>query len=93
MGGGSPRRASGTSRRPSPDRVFLRALFAFLALPRLGLTYTPIALGAVNFAVASALYWRYRNLVERPRRYQAAFWSVGIGLLALAALIRPIVMF
>ena len=68
-------------------------LFAFFALPHLGLTYTPLALGAVNFTVASALLWRYRELLERRRRVMAMFWVVGIGLVVLGVLIRPIVQF
>lgn len=68
-------------------------VFAFFALPYLGLTYTPIALGAVNFAVASLLFWRYRTWVGRPIRMQVGFWAVGATLVALAALIRPIVTF
>ena len=68
-------------------------LFAFLLLPRLGLTYTPVALGAVNFAVASALLWRYRSLLARRRRLIALFWICLAALVSLAFLIRPIVLF
>lgn len=68
-------------------------IFAFFALPYLGLTYTPIALGAVNFAVAGLLFWRYRSLVARPIPAQIGFWSVGLALVALACLIRPIITF
>lgn len=68
-------------------------LFAFFALPTLGLTYTPIVLGTVNFAVASALLLRFRTLTDAPGRLMAGFVAVGIGLAALAVMIRPIVMF
>jgi spermidine synthase len=68
-------------------------LFAFFALPKLGLTYTPIALGVVNFVVASVLLWQYRDLLHRRRRLTAAFWTTAAGLVALVALIRPIVLF
>ena len=37
-------------------------LFAFVALPFLGLTYTPIALGAINLVVAGVLFARYRRV-------------------------------
>ena len=37
-------------------------LFAFVALPKLGLAYTPIVLGAINFLVASALFFKFRDL-------------------------------
>ncbi|MCP4161900.1 MAG: polyamine aminopropyltransferase [Deltaproteobacteria bacterium] len=41
-------------------------LFAFVALPFLGLTYTPIVLGAVNFFVASLLILKfYKLLIKR----------------------------
>jgi predicted membrane-bound spermidine synthase len=39
-------------------------LFAFFALPYFGLTYTPIALGIINFLVASILFWRFRHLLH-----------------------------
>ena len=68
-------------------------LFAFVALPWLGLTYTPIALGAVNFAVAAVLLWRYRGLLARRAPLMTAFWSTAVGLVALAILIRPIILF
>ncbi len=68
-------------------------LFAFVALPKLGLTYTPLVLGAVNFCVASVLLWRYRALLRRPAFLIAGFWCVGIGLAALTVLIRPIMLF
>ena len=68
-------------------------LFAFFALPKLGLTYTPIALGGVNFAVASVLLWRYRGLLERRRRLMSAFWVTAAGLIGLGLFIRPIMLF
>ena len=39
--------------------------FAFFALPYLGLTYTPILLGAINFSVAALLLWRFSFLVDK----------------------------
>ena len=68
-------------------------LFAFFALPHLGLTYTPLALGAINFAVASVLLWRYRSLLTNPLRLMVAFWGLAIGLVVLGVWMRPIVMF
>jgi len=68
-------------------------LFAFFALPHLGLTYTPIALGAINFAVASAMLWRFRGLLENRKRLTAAFWLTATALIVLAVFIRPIVQF
>ena len=68
-------------------------LFAFFALPRLGLTYTPLALGVVNFGVASVLLWRYRGLLVSRGKLMAGFWAVAAGLVALGAGIRPVVLF
>ncbi len=68
-------------------------VFAFFALPKLGLTYTPIALATVNFAVASALLWRYRGLLARRRALIAAFWVTAAGLVTLGAYMKPIVRF
>ena len=68
-------------------------LFAFFLLPNLGLTYTPIALGAVNFVVASVLLWRYRDLLEKRKSLIAAFWGVAVGLIVLGVFIRPIILF
>ena len=68
-------------------------LFAFFALPKLGLTYTPIALGAINYVVASALYWRYRDLAAYKTRLHIAFWSAGAGILALSIFAKPILLF
>ena len=68
-------------------------LFAFFALPHLGLTYTPIALGAINFTVAAVLFFRFRGLLVHRARLTAAFVAVGVGLAALAVFIRPIVLF
>ncbi len=73
--------------------LFGGLLFAFFALPKLGLTYTPIVLGAVNFAVASALYWKYRDLTVHRGRLHLAFWTVGIGILLLSAFAKPIILF
>ena len=66
-------------------------LFAFFLLPELGLTYTPLALAAINFIVASVLLWQYRHLLARRWLLLTAFWTLGAGLLILGLYIRPIV--
>ncbi len=68
-------------------------LFAFVALPYLGLTYTPIILGAVNFAVALALFFHYRDALHRPRTLAAGFVGVFLLLVLLGLYAKPIVMF
>ncbi|MEE8399222.1 MAG: polyamine aminopropyltransferase [Desulfobacterales bacterium] len=57
--------------------------FAFFALPHLGLTYTPIALGAINFLVASLLMWRFFALLKRKILMPSLF---GLALCVLVAL-------
>lgn len=39
--------------------------FAFIGLPKLGLTYTPFVLGLVNFAVATALFVSLKEIHNR----------------------------
>ncbi|MEM6456608.1 MAG: polyamine aminopropyltransferase, partial [Acidobacteriota bacterium] len=67
-------------------------LFAFVALPHLGLTHTPIALGAINLAVAGGLYARFRGHTRRPRRLLAGFVGVVTLLAALVVYAEPLVM-
>ena len=67
--------------------------FAFVALPYLGLTYTPVALGAVNFGVASLFLWRFRSLFSAPRLLSGVWAAVGAGLVGLFVLAEPIVLF
>ena len=67
--------------------------FAFVALPYFGLTYTPVALGAVNFGVASLLLWRFRSLLHAPRLLSGLWAAVGAGLIGLFVLAEPILLF
>jgi spermidine synthase len=53
-------------------------LFAFVALPYLGLTYTPIVLGAINFIVASILLLKFKNLLVKKRILLISFISTLI---------------
>lgn len=66
-------------------------IFAFFALPYLGLTYTPIVLGAINFFVASILLWRFFHLLERKKILVSAFVTVLIFLGCFAFLAKPII--
>ncbi len=68
-------------------------LFAFVALPYLGLTYTPILLGSVNFLVAAALFFRHRRLLVHLRKLSVGFTLVPIFLAALLLLAKPIVLY
>ncbi len=66
-------------------------IFAFFALPHLGLTYTPIALGAVNFLVASVILWRFFHLLERKWLLVSAFGATLAILVTLGVLARPVI--
>lgn len=68
-------------------------LFAFFALPHLGLTYTPIALGIINFTVASILFWRFRHLVINRRALHISFWSIITFFVVFLFAVRPIILF
>ena len=68
-------------------------IFAFVALPHLGLTYTPIALGGINFLVACILFFLYRGELRRPRLLTAACAAVPATLLLLAAFAQPVTLF
>ncbi len=68
-------------------------LFAFVGLPLLGLTYTPIALGAINLVVAGALFARHRQAFAWRRVLTASFVGVALFLTALVWLAEPIVLF
>jgi spermidine synthase len=68
-------------------------LFAFIALPRLGLTYTPILLGAVNFVVAAVLFLKFRKLFKYHRTLTFGLFLIPALLGILAFLAKPIVLY
>ena len=68
-------------------------LFAFVALPFLGLTYTPIAVGALNLVVAGVLFARHRRVFAWCRVLSVSFAGVSVFLIALAVFAKPIVLF
>lgn len=67
--------------------------FAFFALPRLGLTYTPIALGSINFLVASLLMWRFFPLLKRKILLPSLFGLVLCALVALGVFAEKVQQF
>ena len=67
--------------------------FAFVALPYFGLTYTPVALGTLNFVVASLFVFRFRGLLHFPRLLSGSWAAVGAGLIGLFLLADPIVLY
>ena len=42
------------------------ALFAFVLLPFLGLTYTPVLIGILNLLVASLILWYFPAAIHSP---------------------------
>ncbi|MBT6345204.1 MAG: spermidine synthase, partial [Nitrospina sp.] len=69
------------------------ALFAFVLLPFLGLTYTPVLIGSLNLLVASLVLWQFPKRLHRPRilNIQFAILLVVAMLAFLAA--KPIVLY
>ena len=68
-------------------------LFAFVALPYLGLSYTPIALGAVNLAVSLLLFVRFGSSFRYRRALASGFFAVTSLLVGLTVFADDIVFF
>ena len=56
---------SGVMEKDYFGALFGGLFFAFFALPYLGLTYTPIALGSINFLVACLLLFRFFPIIKQ----------------------------
>lgn len=67
-------------------------VFAFFALPKLGLTYTPIVLGMINFFIASILLWKFQGLISYKSTLKYFFVAVAGFMLTLLFLIKPIML-
>jgi spermidine synthase len=69
--------------------------FAFVALPYIGLTYTPFILGGINFIVAVLLWYFLREKVEPNKFRFTRFYGVLVTFLLLlgATFAEPIVLF
>jgi len=68
-------------------------LFAFFALPYFGLTYTPIALGIINFLVASILFWKFKHLLHHKKAIQISFWSITAFFLVFIFAVKPVILY
>lgn len=68
-------------------------LFAFVALPYLGLTYTPLILGAINLLVAGALFWHNREAVVNRRSLTIAYLLMPLLLIFMAVQAEEIVLY
>ncbi len=73
--------------------LFGGLFFAFLALPYLGMTYTPIVLGSVNFLVAVLVSFQYRNLVQRKKLIHVCSLAAMIILVGLAFFAKPVILY
>ena len=67
--------------------------FAFFALPHLGLTYTPIILGTINFFVATWLLLFFFHLIGRKKTMVAACTLCCLSLGALGVFAKPIMLY
>ncbi|MCP4714625.1 MAG: polyamine aminopropyltransferase, partial [Deltaproteobacteria bacterium] len=67
--------------------------FAFIALPRLGLTYTPIVLGSINFLVAALVWFFFHGLIQKKKMIAFAFAGCLVFLLTLGLFAKPIMLF
>jgi spermidine synthase len=73
--------------------LFGGLFFSFVALPRLGLTYTPIILGTVNFLIALLLFRQFHGLTRYRRAISVAAIAVTLVLVGLFIFIKPIMLF
>lgn len=73
--------------------LFGGIFFAFLALPYLGMTYTPVVLGSVNLIVALLVSFQYRKLILRKGLVHASTIIAMAILVGLFFLSKPIILF
>jgi len=69
------------------------ALFGFFFLPVLGLTYTPMVLGGMNWLAGGLILFPFASLTKRPVLLKLAYFGIG-GLILLAAYFaKPIILY
>ncbi len=69
------------------------ALFAFVLLPFLGLTYTPILLGGINLLVAGLILWKFSNKLNWAKIIKSTFLALVIAVALAAVFAKPIILF
>ena len=69
------------------------ALFAFVLLPFLGLTYTPVLIGSFNLLVASLILWYFPDRLTRPRILNAQFIALFLVSVLAFAVAKPIILY
>ncbi len=69
--------------------------FAFIGIPYLGLTYTPFALGTLNFIVAFWLFYHLRKSIPKQQQSRLSLWFGIVGVIIITGLIfaQPIVQY
>lgn len=73
--------------------LFGGIFFAFLALPYLGMTYTPIILGSINFTVALLVLFNYWNLIEKKITVMASSAIVVVLISGLFIYAKPVILY
>ena len=69
------------------------ALFAFVLLPYLGLTYTPILLGGINLIVAGLILWKFSEKLKWAKIINSAFLALMVVIAGAAFFAKPIILF
>jgi spermidine synthase len=69
------------------------ALFAFVLLPFLGLTYTPVLIGSLNLLVASLILWYFPDRLMRPRILNIQFAALFLVSVLAFVVAKPIVLY
>jgi len=68
-------------------------IFAFIALPYMGLTYTPIILGCINFVVATLVLWRFMDLIHYKKFFVISWLICFSFFVFLSFAAKPIIQF
>jgi spermidine synthase len=69
------------------------ALFAFVLLPFLGLTYTPVLIGSLNLLVASLILWYFPDRLMRPRILNIQFAALFLVSVLAFVVAKPIILY
>jgi len=69
------------------------ALFAFVLLPFLGLTYTPVLIGSFNLLVASLILWYFPGRLTRSRILNVQFAALFLVSVLAFAVAKPIILY
>ncbi len=62
-------------------------LFAFVGLPYLGFTYTPLVLGSLNLLVAIIMYQKLKNLINPKQHIKLIITQISVSILLVLAFV------